>query len=106
MRHCKIRPQNVPPRTWRGVGSCAAASERLSAGTTATLTAVSETYRVAWQGEDGPRPGGPTVTLDDPPAAGETIHLDDGTRVAVDHVQEVEFWRPVVWARRLPRTSG
>jgi hypothetical protein len=72
----------------------------------ATLLAVAETYRVAWQGEDGPRPGGPTVTLEAPPGEGETIHLDDGTRAAVDRVQEVEFWRPVVWARRLPRGSA
>jgi hypothetical protein len=78
----------------------------LAAGTTATLIAVAQTYRVAWQGEDGPRPGGPTVTLEAPPTEGETIHLDDGTRVAVDHVQEVAHWRPVVWARRLPRASA
>jgi len=72
----------------------------------ATLIAVAQTYRVAWQGEDGPRPGGPTVTLEAPPAEGETINLDDGMRVAVEQVEEVAHWRPVVWARRLPRGSG
>jgi hypothetical protein len=81
------------------------AKRRPPVGAPATLTAVPETYRVAWQGEDGPRPSGPTVTLDAPPAEGETIHLDDGTRVAVEHVQEIAHWRPVVWARRLPKSA-
>jgi hypothetical protein len=67
---------------------------------------VPETYRVAWQGEAGPRPGGPTVTLETPPAEGETINLDDGTRAAVEQVGEVAHWRTVVWARRLPRNAS
>ena len=41
------------------------------------------------------------MTLEVPPAEGETIRLDDGTRVAVEEVQEIAHWRPVVWARRL-----
>ena len=72
----------------------------------ATLIAVAQTYRVAWQGDDGPRPGGPTVTLEAPPIEGETINLDDGTPVAVEQVEEVAHWRPVVWARRLPRSAS
>lgn len=63
---------------------------------------MAETFRVAWRGEDGPRPDGPTATLESQPGEGDTIRLDDGTPAAVEFVQLVEHWRPIIWARRLP----